>query len=272
MRRTRFAIVALIALAIPAIASAQERNNGWDGRAFMAFGVGAQARSPDFAYDHTTMLFDEAAKAALDIPGKRGMAFDIAGGVRLVQNLGVGITYSRYSKERTATLSTTIPSPVFYDDSSTIDRQIPLQREEDAVHFQAIYKIPIAEKFRVSVFGGPTYFRCLDDVISQFSLEPSLSPTLDWSVSFKNITQTVDKDNVWGFNGGTDVTYLLTRYFGVGTTLRYSRSAHHTVNHFAYTGDLDESGIWGGRAMETDGTVNMKHGGLHWNGGVSFRF
>jgi len=273
MTRSRLIVVALVTLAIPVVAAAQEQSDGWGGaRAFVTLGAGVQARSPNFAYDYSTMLFDETARAALDIPGKRGVAFDLAGGVRVVQNLGVGVTFSRYSKERLATLSTTIPSPLFFNEPSTIERQIPLQREENAVHIQAIYKIPIAEKLKVGVFGGPTYFRCLDDVISQFSLQGDFSPALDWSVDFRNITKTVDRDNVWGFNGGADVAYLLNRYVGIGTTVRYSRAAHHTVNHFAYTQDLEGDALWGGRATETDGTVNMKHGGLHWNGGISFRF
>jgi hypothetical protein len=272
MTRSRLIVVAaLVCLAVPAIATAQERSDGWGGgRAFVTFGAGVQARSPNFAYDYSTMLFDETARAALDIPGKRGVAFDIAGGVRVVQNLGVGVTYSRYSMERTATLSTTIPSPLFYGDPSTIERQIPLQRGEDAVHVQAIYKIPIAEKLKVGVFGGPTYFRCRDDVVTQFSILGDFSPSLDWSVAFKDVTMAVDKDNTWGFNGGADVTYLLNRYIGIGTTVRYSRSTHATVNHFAATGDLFENGVWG--ASESNGTVDMKHGGLHWNGGISFRF
>lgn len=63
---------------------------------------------------------------------------------------------------------------------------------------------------------------------------------------------------------------MLTRYLGIGTMVRYSRASHNTVNHLAATGDLLGNGVWG--APETNGTVEMKHGGLHWNGGVSFRF
>lgn len=193
MRRNRVVLVSLLALAIPTIAAAQERNDGWGGgHAYVTFGVGMQAQSPKFGYDFATTLFDETAKAALDIPGKRAATFDIAGGVRVVQNLGVGLTYSRYSTERTATLSTTIPSPLFFGESSSIERQIPLQRGEDAVHVQAIYRIPIATKLNVGVFGGPTFFRCRDDVVTQFSLLGNLSPTLDWSVAFKDVTMGIE--------------------------------------------------------------------------------
>ena len=80
----------------------------------------------------------------------------------------------------------------------------------------------------------------------------------------------VSKDNTWGYHGGADVTYLLARHIGIGTTVRYSRASHNTVNYLAATGDLFENGVWG--AAESNGTVDMKHGGFHWNGGVSVRF
>jgi hypothetical protein len=52
--------------------------------------------------------------------------------------------------------------------------------------------------------------------------------------------------------------------------MRYSQTSHHTVNHFGNTDDLYAEGIWGRGA--TSETVEMKHGGLHLNGGVTFRF
>jgi len=269
MTRTRLTLAVVLALAFPLSGWAQESDGAWGGRAFVNFNAGVQTASPNFRYQYSTVLFDEMARAGIDIPGKTGMTFDVGGGVRLVQNLGVGVTYSRYSKERTATLSTTIPSPFDYGQASTIERQLPLQREEDAVHFQAIYRIPITNKVHVGVFGGPSYFRCLDDVVSQFALGvDSFFPA--WAVNFSDVTQTVDKESVWGYHGGVDVTYLFTRRFGVGTTMRYSRASHHSTNHFADTGDLFYDGVWGGgNATET---VTMDHGGFHWNGGVNLRF
>ena len=273
MSYNRFTLaIAALVLAIPAAVMAQESNGAWRGRAFVNFNVGVQTASPNFGYDYSTEFYDEAARAGLDIPGATGLTFDIGGGVRLVQNLGVGVTYSRYDKKRDGILSTTVPSPFWYNEASTAEQLLPLQRKEDAVHFQAIYKIPVSRKFQVGVFGGPTYFRCLDDEVSQFALNaavgmPYFTP---WNVSFDNITQTLNKENVWGYHAGADVNYLFAKHFGVGGTVRYSDASHHTVNHLAYAEDLYTEGVWG--AEDTNVTVNMKHGGLQFNGGVSFRF
>jgi hypothetical protein len=271
MSHNRFTLViASLVLAIPAVVMAQEGNGAWRSRAFVNFNIGVQTASPNFGYDYSTEFFDEAARAGLDIPGDTGMTFDIGGGVRLVQNFGVGVTYSRYNKERNGTLSTTVPNPWIYNDASTAERLLPLQRKEDAVHFQAIYKIPVSTKFQLGVFGGPTYFRCVDDEVSQFSLLAETGLTEDvWNVYFENITNTINKESVWGYHAGADVNYLFAKHFGVGGTVRYSEAKHHTVNHLAYTEDL-YSGLWG--AEDTNVTVDMKHGGLQFNGGVSFRF
>ena len=272
MSQNRFTwvIVALV-LGVPAGVMAQGSNNAWGGRAFVNFNVGVQTASPNFGYDYSTDFFAEAARAGLDIPGATGVTFDVGGGVRLVQNFGLGITYSRYDKERNGTLSTTIPSPFDYNAASTAERLLPLQRKEDAVHFQAIYKIPVSRKFNVGVFGGPTYFRCLDDEVSQFALMGTVGlPDFAWNVYFDNITQTLNKESVWGYHAGADVNYLIAKHFGIGATVRYSEASHHTVNHLAYAEDLYTEGVWG--AEDTNATVDMKHGGLQFNGGVSFRF
>jgi hypothetical protein len=266
----RLTAIVVAALAVPLSVWAQESNNGWGGRAFVNVNIGAQTSSPDFGYNYSTRLFGENARAGLDIPGRNGVAFDVGGGVRLIQNLGVGLTYSRYSNERTATLSTTIPSPLFYGDFSTVERTLPLQREEDAVHIQAMYRIPVTSKMQLGVFGGPTYFRCLDDVVSGFALQGAVSPSFDWSVNFRDVTQTVEKDTAWGYHGGLDVTYMVLRHVGLGATVRYSHSSHTTTNPFSATQDLFNYGTWGGENGSE--TVKMEHGGLHWNGGVSFRF
>lgn len=270
MRRFLWIPVLGAVLAFPPNVWAQQPGARWEGRVFVNVGAGAQTASPSFGFAHSTNLWGEPARAELDIPGEPGVAFDVGGGVRLVQNLGVGVTYSRYSKERTAELSTTIPSPFFFGDSRTIERQIPLTREENAVHFQAIYRIPITNRIQVGVFGGPTYFRCTDDLVSQFALRGLVGPGFDWSLEFRDIIQEAETDSVWGFNGGADVVYLFTRYLGLRGSLRYSRSSHETENAFTSTRDLVNAGVWGGG--QPVGTVTMDHGGLNWNGGVTFLF
>ena len=53
---------------------------------------------------------------------------------------------------------------------------------------------------------------------------------------------------VWGYHTGADINYLIAKHFGIGGTVRFSE------------------------AEDTNVTVDLKHGGLQFNGGVSFRF
>jgi hypothetical protein len=260
----------------------QENNNAWGGRGFVTFNVGAQTGSYGFGYQFATTLFEQNAKAGLDIPGKNGLTFDIGAGVRLVQNLGVGVTYSRYSNQRTATLSTTIPNPLYeylpyYPDgfpyplnASTASEQIPLQREENAVHLQAIYRIPVGSRIQLGAFGGPSYFRCIDDHVTKFAMEGTFSPTFEFSVALRDVSQMIDRGSAWGYHGGGSFTYLATRHVGVGLMVRYSYGKHTTDNHFSDTTYLTNDAIWGGN--NTTSSVTMKHGGMQWNGGVSIHF
>jgi len=273
-------ITTFLALAVaPSVMGQESSNNAWGGRAFVTFNVGAQTASPAFGYEYAATLFQQSATAALNTPGKTGATFDVGSGLRLLQNLGVGVTYSRYSNQRDGMLTTTIPNPLAMyrylppgipTNPSTISEQIPLQREEDAVHIQAIYRVPIGSRIQIGTFGGPSYFRCTDDHVTKFQLQVAISPTGVWSVAFQDVSQLVDRASVWGYHAGGSFTYLATRHFGVGMTVRYSEATHTTTNHFSDTSNLAPSGIWGGN----DGTTSftMKHGGIQWNGGVSFHF
>jgi hypothetical protein len=215
-------------------------------------------------------LFEEGATAGASIPGESGPSFDVAAGVRLVQNLGVGVSYSRYENDRSSDLSATIPHPFIYGEPAVAQQQIPLLRKEDVLHIQGIYRIPVTRRLQVGIFGGPSYFRCKDELVRQFQLQGEIAEDLDWTVEFANYTVKEEKDTAWGFNGGGDVFYLLSKYIGVGGTLRYSWASHQTVNDFSDTRNLYEEGIWGGTG--TIATENMDHGGLQILGGVSFRF
>jgi hypothetical protein len=270
MLRTLTGIAVALAMSVPTVAAAGEPPAGWQGRVFVTVAAGVQTASPAFNYDFATTLFAENASAGLRIPGRTGPTFDIGGGVRVARNFGVGLTYSRYSRSRTALLTTTIPSPLVFGDSATIERRIPLQRDEDAFHIQAMYRVPLASRLEVGVFGGPTYFRCLDDTISTFSLEGDFSPAMNWLVRFRNVTRTVDRDTAWGYNAGADVTYMATPHIGFGATFRFSRASHQTPNLLSDVSNLTWDGTWGGDQTTT--TVTMRHGGMHWNGGVTFRF
>jgi hypothetical protein len=225
------------------------------------------------AYDFAATLFEQAAQTGLDTPGKNSVAFDVGAGVRLVQNLGVGVTYSRYSNQRTGTLTTTIPNPLagyVGGGPSTVSEQIPLQREENAVHLEAIYRIPIGRKIQVSAFGGPSYFRCIDDHITKFQLEGEFSPAIEWTVNYFDTWQMVDRGSSWGYHAGGSFTFMATKRLGVGTTVRYSDAAHTTINHFSDTTSLEDSGVWGGEKGAV--SFEMKHGGIQWTGGVSLHF
>lgn len=280
MTRIGSAIALVAMLAAPVSVRAQEKGDAWGGRGMVTFAAGVQTESPVFGYNYSAQLWDRNARASLDTPGRNGASFEIGGAVRLAQNFGVGMAYSRYNKERTATLKATVPSPVPGGNESTAVRQIPLQRDEEAIHLQLMYRIPVVKRLQVGVFGGPTYFRCLDDAVPGFGLDGDLTynygpgdfdpNNYTWTVRFREVAQAIHKDTAWGYNGGADITYMASRRVGVGVAMRYSRASHTSENPFSDTTSLSSEGVWGGQ--KSAGVFTMKHGGMQWSGGISFRF
>ena len=271
-------ITASVALALPAAATAQDTGNGnaWGGRGLVTFNVGAQTGSPAFDYSYAATLFNQTATSALNTPGKTGLSFDVGGGVRLVQNLGVGVTFSRYSNERTATLTTTIPNPMnlyipgLGAAATTATKELPLQREENAVHIQAMYRIPLGARVQLGAFGGPSYFRCVDDHITKFGMDATLESLYTFNITYADVQQLIDRGSAWGYHAGGSVTYLANKRVGVGMTVRYSNATHTTMNHLSDTTQLNDYGVWGGDSGTL--SMTMKHGGVQWNGGISVHF
>lgn len=85
-----------------------------------------------------------------------------------------------------------------------------------------------------------------------------------------SVSQLIDRGSAWGYNAGGNFTYLVTKHVGVGMIVRYSEASHTTTNHFSDASNLPSSAIWGSDSGTA--TFTMKHGGIQWNGGISFHF
>ena len=79
--------------------------------------------------------------------------------------------------------------------------------------------VPVSEKIRVGVFGGPTIFRLKQDMISGASFTEVGSPYTSVNLTF---TQSQVSKGQAGVNVGADVTYRITKMFGAGGFIRYA--------------------------------------------------
>ena len=109
--------------------------------------------------------------------------------------------------------------------------------------------MPIGKRFRAMAFGGPSWFRVTQDVVTAFSFNQTYP--FDQATLQAATTSSATKSRL-GFNAGGDATFFISRQIGVGFTVMYSRA------------DLT--------FPAGDTTASIIAGGLQTGGGLRFRF
>lgn len=232
----------------------------WTDRIFVNVSAGYQTASSGFEYRDTQTIFEEEASADVAADGKSDFAFDVGGGVRLFDNLGVGISYSRYDTKLDSVLEASIPHPIFFNMPSVDSLEVPLARKEDALHISAVYTIPVTSKFQIELLGGPTRFRYEQEAISTFMINLQLDPT-EFTIDLRDPTLTTLEGSAWGYHVGADLTYLFTDRIGVGGLVRYSRGSSSVENALEAL-----------RTQTSNTSASLDLGGLQLLAGVRIRF
>ena len=262
MRRLlgRCGVFALLALALPSIAEAQQMDGH---RVYVAVNGGKQVPAGDFAdaatYAGPGPIYTETVSGAATGESssfngayhiESGTVVDVSGGARLWRNLGVGVSVSLYRRDTDASVSASLPHPFFPGNSRAVAGGMPLYHEQRAVHLHALVAVPLNPAFTVTVFGGPTFFTLWQDLVTDVRFTHSYP--YDDAAFAGIVTQEQSRSKV-GFNAGVDVAYYFTDAVGVGWLTRFS----------AGTIELPSVG---------ERSVDVSAGGFHAVGGLRLRF
>lgn len=208
----------------------------------------------------TGRLFGETARFEVDYRNPTGASFDFGGGFLLTPRVGLGVSFSGTAHKDTAGLRARIPHPfisnAFGTDDADTDRK--LERVEGAVHVQAVHVLPLrSDRVRVRVFGGPTFFRVQQDLVSDIRYEQVFlvfNPANQ--ITITNYETRRVEETGWGYHVGGDVSLFFTRVIGVGGFARFS---HGSVT-------IDDADLL------SDDPIKLKAGGLQAGGGLRLKF
>jgi hypothetical protein len=211
---TQTGLVLLALGAAPCVASAQTMQ--WTDKGFVSVNGGAQAGSHTLSSSSSFPLYDETAKIDTTQKASGGGLFDIGGAYRVWgRNLLAGVSFTHTSSKSDVTLNATIPDPIVFDQPRSVQSaQSGARHSENAVHLDAIWMIPVANKIDVGIFAGPTIFSVKQDLVSTLTVSepgPTVSAPLNQS----------SKTSV-GANFGADVQYMIAKKYGVGVLARYA--------------------------------------------------
>ena len=257
MRNAVVLCAGLLTLMLPSVAMAQapaaapsQGMMPFGGKVFVTINGLYQPGKETIEQSVTFEVYDETATtgATQDVKNGGGM-FDIGGGYR-TNRYGIGISYTQFKSTNSASISGSIPHPLFTDRhraySSTLDG---MEHSEHVVHVQAYYFVPVAEKMDVAVFIGPLFFSVRQDYVTGLN-------AFTESSNFETVTiptgRGTAKDSPVGFNIGGELTYPITPNVAGAFLLRFSRA----------NADLDFDGL----------THSMNVGNVQVGGGVRLRF
>jgi hypothetical protein len=226
----------------------------WEGRGFVNVNFGIQVKSTSLATANETFpAYDESGKlTTAQTIDTQAPFIDFGGGVRVTGNFGVGFSYSRLSSDGSALVSLEVPSPLVYDQPRTATSTLTgLEHVEQGFHFQAIWMLPVSDKFDVVFSGGPTLFQLSQGVVqSPVSWSEVGSPYTQVNLTASPATATGSK---FGFNVGADLTYRFSNMVGVGGLVRYASATVSLTN-------------------EGGAPLDVKVGGFQLGGGLRVRF
>lgn len=191
----------------------------WTDQGFVNVTVGAQTGTHTLNTATTFDLYDETAAVASGQQVKGGGLFDLSAGYKVWRNLAAAIGYSRSGSKGDTTITGVIPDPVFFDRPRAITASAAdLKHTESAIHLMGVWMVPVTDKIDVGVSAGPSIFMVKQELPGALAIaEPG--PTVT------SVPLTKAKKTTAGINLGVDVTYLLTKRYGVGGLARYTRGS-----------------------------------------------
>ena len=171
MKITTVGFLALCACAVPRMAAAQTMQ--FTDKGYVSVNGGVQSGSHDLSESGSFALYDETATFTSTNKVKGGGLFDIGGAYRVWgKNLLVGVTFTHMSSKSDGSLTGSIPDPVVTDRPRAVSKTFEdLKHAENAVHIDAVWMMPVANKLDIGISVGPTIF-----MVSQTRFRRSPSP------------------------------------------------------------------------------------------------
>jgi hypothetical protein len=218
----------------------------------------AIAANKSVSIEHSGTLFRETRTFRTTYENPTGASFDFGGGVMFTPQIGFGVSFAGTAHQAAPELFVQVPHPNFFNApaSDTADADEEFQRVEGSVHLQVMGATEFGDNVRLRVFGGPTYFRLQQDLVSDIRYLQAFA-----IFSRANAVEITTYDSVdkvegtgWGYHVGGDISFFFSRVVGLGVFARYSRG----------TVDLVEP------ALESE--VELEVGGLQFGGGLRLKF
>lgn len=222
------------------------------GRLIVNVNLGVQPASQDVGRTATFTLYDEPAEVSTAQEVSGGALFEVGATWKLRDRWGVGLSYTSLSSDDPATISGSLPHPLFFGQPRTFSQDAGgLDHKEQAIHVQAVWFYPFIDKVDLAFSAGPSFFTVTQGFARGVSF--SENPPDFNTVTIDSVDTANLEENAVGFNIGAEATYAITANIGAGVLMRYTRA----------TADFD---------LGEGQTAEIKAGSFQIGAGLRFRF
>lgn len=220
-------------------------------KAFVTINGDYQATTNDFTDSRSFAANAEEARVNSGYTVKAGPSFDVSGGGTVWRRLVVGVGVSRFARSTPLHVDGQIPHPFFFNRPRPVSGDVGgLKREELAVHIQLRAIAPVSERLQVMAFGGPSFFRLKQDIVTDIAYAEEYPYD---AATFRSATTTSRTGTKLGLNAGGDVAFFFTRHLGVGFTAQVATATVQVP-------------------LASDTKADIKVGGFQTGGGLRLRF
>jgi hypothetical protein len=254
MRRIAIATLVLgfvVGFSLPAVAQTAQFD-AWGDNGYLGFSGLYQTSSSTFEEDSSYDLNQELATVSAAHEIEPGFVWEFSAGGHVYKQLGFGFAVSYFKRDDGAHVAASLPHPFFFEQPRSVSGDATgLEREELGIHLDAMFLLPLTERFQISVFGGPSFFRLNQELVDSIQVAESY-PYDEAEFSGVNEGSSGWEWSNVGYNVGAEASVFFTQYIGVGASIRYSDADV----------EFDRS----------SGPLQVKVGGLQVGGGLRIRY
>jgi hypothetical protein len=247
----KYLLVVGAAVAVVACNAAPAAAQSWSERVLVsvngAFQSTTHEASDRFEFEKNL----ETGRTDVDYSVQGGFVFDGGVSYRLWKNLAAGVSVSYFTRDDSASTTSSIPHPFFFQQPRTVTGDATgVKRTETAVHVQAVYLVNPGGNVRMAFSGGPTFFNLEQDLVTEVTVTDSYPYD---TVTFATAEKRRESGSTVSFNVGADLMWMLSGHFGIGGLVRFSPASI----------DLDAPG---------NRTISVDAGGVYAGGGIRILF
>ncbi len=224
MQRYRYAVTLVVCGLLAASTDASAQMREWTDRGYANINVGFEGGADTLSAVRDFVVYQEPGRVTVNQDVDSGPFFDFAVGARVWRNISVGIGFHRGSTDGNAVVQGSVPHPVFFGRPRDFTTEVGgLDRTAQAVHLSFGYMFVIDDKLDVLIYGGPSFFRLSQDVVSDIRITEAGAPFTTVVVEPQVVER---KDSADGAHIGADVTYKFYERgrlkIGGGAFMRYA--------------------------------------------------